>query len=310
MKITVLNTSEFVNVLNSFEIELIKANRDKLYVEENVDYTKEFLSYAEENGKITLKAIDQRIFNDYFAFLENERVNHMTGGRLSIRTISKHQYAINNFFRYLHSEKIPVNGIKMRRKKRVPPSPAVALSKQEIEWLYSVTDDSPLGYRDRCMLGLYYASGLRRSEGINLLVQDLDFNSGKIHIRKTKTNRERYAFMSPRAKKHIEDYIYHARELYLSESTPIDILLISSRGEPAHPETMKFRLKALWKMVKERHGVNKPIGLHMLRHSLGTHLYMAKMEIEDIALMLGHKTLEATQLYIHLANQLEQENKN
>ena len=116
--------------------------------------------------------------------------------------------------------------------------------------------------------------------------------------------------MSPKVQQFVEEYVYQARDLYLAEGTNYERLLIGERGKPIHYETLRSRMVALWKRVKERYQTEKECsGLHTLRHTLGTHLYMAGMEVEKIALMLGHRTLESTQLYIHSANELKQNKK-
>lgn len=305
MKTTKINGLEFNQLVTGFENELIKENKDVLYIEENVDYTREFLSYVEENGITILKTLEQPIIDGYFIYLEQERINKQTGGLLSHWTINKHRTAVSNFFKYLKAEKIPCNTIKLRRRKNPSIKQTVVLTHKEIEALYAVTDDTALGHRDRCMLSLYYGCGMRKSEGLRILLTDIDFSKGRIHVRKATNSRERYVIMSPMVQKQVEQYVYSARDMYLSESSKHEQLFISERGAPMHPESIASRVEMLWKRVTDSNGGDKWIGCHTLRHSLGTHLYMAGMAIEDIALMLGHRTLEATQLYIHLANQLK-----
>jgi integrase/recombinase XerD len=209
------------------------------------------------------------------------------GGLLSEDTINKHKGALRVFFKYCNEEEIEVNNIVIKQKKKRDRTPKVkgVLSHEEIQWLYSVTDSTVFGIRDRCMLALYYGCGIRRSEGLNLELTDIDFNKGRILIRQPKNKRDRYVLMSPRVQHFVEEYVYRV---------------------PMHGESMDARLEVLWNRVKERYPIEKPkIGLHLLRHSLGTHLYLAGMEIEKIALMLGHRCLEATQIYINLAQLLK-----
>jgi integrase/recombinase XerD len=160
------------------------------------------------------------------------------------------------------------------------------------------------------MLALYYGCGLRRSEGLKLTLTDIDFGKGRLLIRIPKNKRDRYVLMSPKVQQMVEEYVYQARDLYLVEGSKHERLLIGERGTPIHTETLRSRIIILWQKVKERYFVEKDCtGLHTLRHSLGTHLYMAGMDIGKIALLLGHRTLETTQLYIHSANQLKQNKK-
>ena len=305
MKDTQLNSPAFSQLIANFERELIKESKSEQHVTESSSYLKEFLSYAELNGINQIQAVSQSLIDDYVLYLKEHRTNKRTGGMLEEATIDKHKNAIRKLWKYLNTEGIKVNAIHLQQKKTSNPNEATVLSHTEIEQLYSVCDSSAIGYRDKAMLAVYYGCGMRKSEGLRLLLTDFDFGKGRIHVRKAKNNRERYVMMSPKVQQQIEEYIYSARDFYLSEQATHEELFISERGTPVAGETMADRIEKLWSKVRDRYGSDKHIGLHTLRHSLGTHLYMAKMDIEMIALMLGHRSLEATQIYIHLANQLK-----
>jgi len=308
MKETLIYNPEFERLVKGFAFELDKEKDSESYTAERASYLKEYFSYCEMHGKRKLKQIDQEFTDQYLNYLETERKNERRGGLLSEDTINKHKGALRVFIKYCNEEEIEVNNIVIRQKKKRDRTPKVksVLSHQEIQWLYSVTDSTVFGIRDRCMLALYYGTGIRRSEGLNLELTDIDFSKGRILIRQPKNKRDRYVLMSPKVQHFVEEYVYKARDLYLSESNSFQHLFISERGLPMHGESMDARIESLWNRVKEKYPVEKPkIGLHLLRHSLGTHLYLAGMDIEKIALMLGHRCLEATQIYIHLAKLLK-----
>lgn len=308
MKETPIYTPEFERLVKGFAQELDKEKDSESYAGERTSYLKEFFSYCEMRGKRKLKQIDQEFADQYFKYLETQRKNERRGGLLSEDTVNKHKGALRVFLKYCEEEEIEVNNIVIKQKKKRDRAPKAktVLSHEEIQWLYSVTDNTVFGIRDRCMLALYYGCGIRRSEGLNLELTDIDFNKGRILIRQPKNKRDRYVLMSPRVQHFVEEYVYRARDLYLSEDNSFQHLFISERGVPMHGESMDARIESLWNRVKERYPVEKPkIGLHLLRHSLGTHLYLAGMDIEKIALMLGHRCLEATQIYINLAQLLK-----
>lgn len=305
MKDTKINNTEFNTLVTGFERELKKANKPEHHISEYTSYIKEFLSYVEENGISYVKAITQTLITDYVLYLEQQRMNQRRGGTLSESTIGKHKNTIRQFWKYLNAEGIKANAIRLKQKKAYNMEETTVLTHEEIQQLYSVCDSSAIGYRDKAMLSLYYGCGMRKSEGLRLLLTDFDFGKGRIHVRQAKNARERYVIMSPTVQQQIEEYIYSYRDFYLAEQSPYEEFFIGERGTPIKPETLAKRIEALWKRVKDGYGSDKHIGMHTLRHSLGTHLYMAKMDIEMIALMLGHRTLEATQLYIHSANQLK-----
>ncbi len=314
MKDTKLSTPEFNTLIQGFEKamknEKEKKNeyKDESHISEHTSYIREFLSYVEENGIRYIKGVTQSLVNDYVLFLHEQRLNLRAGGTLEETTINKHKNSIRKFWKYLNSEDIKTNAIRLKQKKTGEQQEPTVLTHEEIIQLYSVCDTSAIGYRDKAMLGLYYGCGMRKSEGLRLQLTDFDFGKGRIHVRKSKNNRERYVMMPPTAQAHIEEYIYSYRDFYLAEQSTYEDFFIGERGTPIQPETLAKRIEALWKRVKDRYGSEKHIGMHTLRHTLGTHLYMGKMDIEMIALMLGHRTLEATQLYIHSANSLKSKN--
>jgi site-specific recombinase XerD len=307
MKATEINSPEFKLLVSGMEQEIKKENKSEAYFNENSAYINECLSYMEWLGITKIAQLNQELINQYIIYLEQERINIRRGGLLSTGSVNKQKNVIRKFWAYLESEGYRVNPIRLKQK-RYNKQETFALTHQEIQWLYSVTDSSAIGYRDRCMLALYYGCGLRRSEGIRLTITDIDFGKSRLLVRKTKNGHERYVMLSPKAQQLIEDYVYQARDLYLAEGSGHERLFIGERGKPVHPETLSERIEVLWRRVKERYNAEREVfGLHTLRHTLGTHLYMAGMGIEKIALMLGHRTLESTQIYIHSANKLGHE---
>jgi integrase/recombinase XerD len=307
MLTTELQCQEFSQLAEGFKRELVKENKTESLISESTSYIKEILLYMEQKGITSLKKITQTEIDVYLKYLEQERINLRYGGLLSPKTINKHIGVITRFWKYMGAENITANPIFLRQPKQQPSPDPVVLSQKEIQWLYSVTDQSAIGIRDRAMLAIYYGTGMRKSEGLRLLLTDIDFNKGMIQVRMSKTNRGRYVMMSPAVQKQVEDYVYSARDFYLSEQATHQELFISERGQPIHAESISCRIEALWDRVKDRYGSDKHIGIHTLRHSIGTHLYMAGVEIEMVALMLGHRSLEATQLYIHLSQNLKQQ---
>jgi len=168
------------------------------------------------------------------------------------------------------------------------------LTQAEIKEIYEVTDNSPLGYKDRAMLAIYYGCGLRASEGLNLQVKDIDFRSGLLQIGKTKTRTPRYVPMSAAVMEDLKDYLEVARPQLLK--TKSDHMLVHSRGRHKNATGTNDRLKKLTELA----GIDKQVTLHGLRHSIATHLLENGMELEQIRQFLGHGSLQATQRYTHI----------
>jgi integrase/recombinase XerD len=173
----------------------------------------------------------------------------------------------------------------------------IILTPAEIQALYRVTEENILGYRDKAMLSIYYGCGLRRAEGIRLNIEDIHINKSTVFIKKSKTGRQRYVPMNKQVKNDIENYINRAR-IYLTTNKDEKALFLTYRGKRISGNGMIRRLKHL----TEKAEINKPVGLHTLRHSIATHLLLSGMTLENVSKFLGHHSLESTQIYTHIKN--------
>jgi len=169
---------------------------------------------------------------------------------------------------------------------------AIVLTKEEIRKLYNATDNSLLGYRDRAILSVYYGCGLRASEGLNLELKDLHYNKGLLYVKAGKTRKSRYVPMSEKVSNDLKEYeVYSRKQLLDCES---EKLIISYRGKPYKTPSS---IGTVIKKVADKAGIIKRVYPHLLRHSIATHLLESGMEIEQIGLFLGHKSLRTTALY-------------
>ena len=182
----------------------------------------------------------------------------------------------------------------------------VVSSREEIEALYESTyhlakrgNNEAFGQRDRAMLAIYYGCGLRRSEGIQLEVKDILKEKKLIHVRKGKGSKERYVPVTAKGMCDIEEYTDYGREWFLKRNKAcMGAFLVNMRGEAM--QEFAPRLKALQELA----GIERAFSLHSLRHSIATHLLQGGMDIEQIRKFLGHSSLESTQLYTHILNEL------
>jgi integrase/recombinase XerD len=250
-----------------------------------------------------LGQIDAKKIKQYHHHLQ-QRQNQITKGGLSSRTIEGHFTTLHCFDKYLqlceHCS-LPVKGLE---KENHLPVVYTILSQYEIQRLYDTTDQSPYGYRDRAMLGIYYGCGLRLSEGLSLKLDDLDLKRNLLQVRKGKGNKDRFVPMNKKISQDIADYIQYGRSWFLENAypsyrKPTDKLLISRRGSPSGPSGITKSLQTLC----DKAGVVKIISLHDLRHSIATHLLQNGLPLEQIAQFLGHSTLESTQIYTHIIHE-------
>ena len=258
---------------------------------------KYFLDFIkEQKGKTISKvtAIDVTEFINFYTESISERTHKKRG---NIR-INDYIYALRHFNKFLfnlYDKTLPISHIqylKDDRKKRTP------LLVSEIKSLFEATDNTQYGMRDRAMLVLYYSCGLRRNEGINVQTTDIDFKRRILFVREGKFGNQRYVPFTEQSKKYLEEYISIGRRRFIRKS-PIKkrkTLFISKTGERLTSQSLFVRLKRL----SHKAGIDKKVGLHILRHSIATHLMQKGMSIYDIATFLGHKSIESTQIYTHV----------
>ncbi len=145
--------------------------------------------------------------------------------------------------------------------------------------------------RDRTMLELLYASGLRVSELVGLDVSHLDLAGGFLRV-VGKGAKERVVPMGEVAKDLVTDYLMHVRPVLL-RGRPSSTLFVSRRGRA-------LTRQAVWKMLRQwarRAGLTQPVSPHMLRHSFATHLLEGGADLRAVQMMLGHADITTTQIY-------------
>jgi integrase/recombinase XerD len=175
------------------------------------------------------------------------------------------------------------------------------ITQAQIKELFTATKDNLEGERNRAILSLYYGLGLRKSEGYRLNLSDLDYHQNLVTIHKSKNGYSRQVPLTKPVKKHLLEYIHHARHLQAKQGE--QALLISSRGTRLAKESIVYNFKKLQNQTRLKH--NK-IGLHSLRHSIASHLLSKGLKLQQIATFLGHRSLESTQHYTHIHTEQEE----
>ena len=240
------------------------------------------------------KSIDKAGKADLLDFMA-KRVASGAKPRSTARQLS----SFRRFFRYIMREGLrdtdPTADIEMPRIGRSLPK---TLSEDEVEALLSAPNtDEPLGHRDRAMLELLYATGLRVSELINLKQSQINFNQGVLRI-VGKGDRERLIPLTDESQRWIRDFIDGARmEILLERQT--DYLFPTRRGD-------RMTRQAFWHIIKryaEKAGIRKKMSPHSLRHAFATHLLNRGADLRVVQLLLGHSDLSTTQIYTHVAKE-------
>ena len=173
-----------------------------------------------------------------------------------------------------------------------------AMSEEHVEALMAAPDPATsMGIRDRAMLELMYASGLRVSELVGLELTSVNLKQGVIRVM-GKGNKERLIPIGEEAADWLQRYLQHARPDFLKNGRS-DKVFLTNRMKG-------MTRQAFWHGIKKhalRAGINQPVSPHMLRHSFATHLLNHGADLRIVQLLLGHSDLSTTQIYTHIARE-------
>jgi integrase/recombinase XerD len=177
-----------------------------------------------------------------------------------------------------------------------------SLSEQDVELLLNAPNlATDLGSRDKAMLEMLYATGLRVSELVNLTLDQVNLRQGVVRI-VGKGNKERLVPIGEVALGYLENYLNHSR-INLLGAQQCSFVFVTSRGE-------NMTRQAFWHIIK-RHalaaGINRALSPHTLRHAFATHLLNHGADLRVVQLLLGHSDLSTTQIYTHIARERLQE---
>jgi integrase/recombinase XerD len=294
---TTIQTSTYKHYLYSFKewLGTLGYSASSVYYMPRI--LEEFLKWLEEKKILSIEEVKQNNIEEFITY-NKTRKNKRREGALSISQSNRYIDVLRKFAEYLHKAHSIQLSINSKREKKEEKLDYIILTVEEIKLLYQATEETPIGIRDRAMLSIYYGCGLRKSEGTNLEVNDILFDRKLVHVRKSKNNQERYVPITESNLKYLEQYLYNARPLQINDQSNEVKFFLNEKGNAISSQMMYIRLKQLCEKAK----INKQIGLHTLRHSIATHLLQAGIELEQIALFLGHRSLESTQIYTHILN--------
>ena len=216
----------------------------------------------------------------------------------SAATVTRAMASVKSFYTCLqktgYAGNNPARGITTAKVERKLPQ---VLTGKEVELFLEQPSCTDLkGYRDRAMLELLYATGIRVSELIGLQVGDINLGGG--FLRCSGKGKERIIPLYPAAVRALSDYVKKVRP-QLVEDSEQTVLFVNMNGEP-------MSRQGFWKLVKyyqEKAGIHKEITPHTLRHSFAAHLLENGADLHSIQEMLGHADISSTQIYSQLVNQ-------
>lgn len=220
--------------------------------------------------------------------------------RYAPRTVAAHFSAIRSLYGWLsETERLTSDPAAALSAPKLPRSLPRALAREQLEALLNAPDlSTPGGIRDAAMLELFYASGARISELAGLVCADIDFSQGAVTLF-GKGSKERIVPVHRRALASVKRYLEEARPELLAhnrDGASTDRLFISGRGRPMDASSLRYRFKALSRAA----GLPADVSPHALRHTFATDLLEGGADLRSVQEMLGHASLQTTQVYTHV----------
>ena len=260
-------------------------------------YNSDILSFLIWLDSVPIEETNHEKLKDYLIFIQ--KFNY------SKTTLSRKIAAIRTFYRYLYREKIievnPANSVHSPKKNKSLPK---FLSNTEIEQiLNNIKIDTPAGFRNRTILELLYATGMRVSELSNLNFGDLNLNENEITVM-GKGAKERIVLVSDRAKDFLERYIKSVRymvpeekcDLTEDEKSPV---FINKTGYRLQTQSVRAAINDIVKKIE----LPKKVTPHVFRHSFATKLLENGADLRVVQELLGHASISNTQIYTHISTE-------
>ena len=222
------------------------------------------------------------------------------GAGYNVRSNARLVSSLRRFYGYLAREGIieknPAEELSQPKLgRRLPPG----LTESEVERLLAApSPDTPSGLRDKAMLELLYACGLRVSELVGLEISRLFLDAGYVRIT-GKGGKERLVPIGDEAVEWIRRYLGEARRSLLAKRGDCAAVFVSNRGRALTRQAFWYAIRRL----ARRAGVSGPLSPHTLRHAFATHLLDHGADLRVVQMLLGHSDLSTTQIYTHVANE-------
>jgi integrase/recombinase XerD len=240
-----------------------------------------------DRGLLSVHADD---LNAYFAERHEQTKPSSANRRLSV---------LKRFYQLaVRENRIPADPCLEMASAKQPLRMVSTLTEAQVEALLEAPDVAiPLGLRERTMLELMYASGLRVSELVTLKLVELSLNDGVLRIT-GKGSKTRLVPFGAQARQWLERYLKDARGIILNGQVD-DALFVTGRGAP-------MTRQMFWVIIKKhaaKAGINGPLSPHTLRHAFATHLLNHGADLRVVQLLLGHSDISTTQIYTHVARE-------
>ena len=278
-------------------------------------HIKEFIKYLKNEKRYPETTITsyQKDIDNYYGFIKLKKIDYININKDEIRTYLKYLDELNyskttisrilstlrHFYQYLMIEKIvSVNMFKLIKNPKKDKKLPNFLQSDELQKIFdSINLETPLGIRNRLIVELLYASGLRVSELTNLTLDSINLNNREIRVL-GKGSKERIVFFGEYAKKYLDLYLSDSRPLLLDKNKT-NILLLNNNGDPISTRGIELVIDNIVRDAALKHNISP----HVLRHTFATDLLNNGADLKSVQELLGHSSLSTTQIYTHITNE-------
>ncbi|MDF2039702.1 tyrosine recombinase XerC [Bacillus sp. CMF12] len=286
--------SENVNVSLKLFIEYlqIEKNYSQYTIEHYQHDISEFFMFMSEQAIADLTKVEYQDVRIYLTDLYDKK--------MSRKSVARKISSLRSFFKFLlREEKVAENPFALvsipKAQKKLPEF----FYEEEMKQLFDACETStPLGQRNKALLELLYATGIRVSECSQIRLKDLDMYLSTVLVR-GKGSKERYVPFGSFAQDALDTYINHGRKELLSNGNVQDNLFLNARGGPLTARGIRTILDK----IIEKSSLSGKIHPHMLRHTFATHLMANGADMRTVQELLGHAFLSSTQVYTHVTNE-------
>ena len=250
-----------------------------------------FYDFLNKENITNIKDIDFKVIRLYLTVMYEKKY--------SKKTISRNISSLRSFFKYLiKHEHIKTNPMLLISNPKQDHKLPNFLYYNDLEKILEIPDtNTPLGHRDALIIELFYSTGIRVSEIINIKLNDIDYSKNRIKIL-GKGNKERYVLYGDVCSKLLNSYINEKRNIILGDKHN-EYLFINHLGNKLTSRGVEYILS---KIIKQS-DLKTKISPHTLRHTFATHMLNEGADLKSVQELLGHENLKTTQIYTHVSNE-------
>lgn len=276
---------------------IIAAGLAKTTISAYLRNLEKFCAFMGANRITDFEKVDRQLIVDYQLLIARE--TNYWGRKNTVASQIGMTKGVIFFFNFLYDNNYllynPAKGI---RYPRLPKHlPRNIITEAEASKILEQPDlHTRYGFRDRAILEVFYSTGIRHAELRNLEISDVELQSGSLLVREGKGGKDRYVPLGRVACQFLENYIQHVRPFFLV-NTPTQALFLSYKGNGIKKSALDVMIRKYAKKAK----IKKVVSAHTWRHACATHLVNRGMDIRHVQALLGHASLNTTQVYTRVA---------